>query len=81
MIKLNYNLETMDVNERQHACFFCANFVYEMGIGNYCTKYRDTVQKVMIPNDCKGLEFPQHSPCICRRDANKRKRKTILNNN
>ena len=71
MTKLNYNIYTIDLEERQHACWFCDCCVYDITMGHYCTKLNDTIgENPMFPNDCTNFKNTT-SEGNCRSFANK----------
>lgn len=72
MTKLNYNIHTINLEERKHACWFCDCCVYDIAKGHYCTKLNDIIgENPMFPNDCANFQNMQHTGSACRSFINK----------
>ena len=71
MTALNYNIHTINIDERQHACWFCDCCVYDIAKGHFCTKLNDIIgENPMFPNDCANFQNT-HAEGACRSFANK----------
>lgn len=73
MIELNYNLDTLDEAERQHACAFCRHVAFDMSMRMYyCQAQHDIVGgDEFWPNDCRLFDVPRPTASQCRTFAQK----------
>lgn len=51
-------IDTIDINVRQHCCYLCRYYVYDIGRGNICTITDDVIKttNALHPNDCNNFE-------------------------